>query len=437
MFNNRLLQVLAIKPFLFLWLAEIFSQVAINMANFILIIVTFKISNSNAAVSGIIISYTIPAILLGLLAGVYVDRWNKKKVLLITNILRMLLLVVLAFAHSNLVVIYALALIISAITQFFIPAETPIIPLVVSKKLLLTANALFGMGVYGSVLVAYALSGPFIIFFGERYVFVILAVFFFLATIFVSFLNVSKHGQKEEEKGELKAAHTPMQTSLRDEIKEACALMLKTKAIYHSLILLVLSQLVILLLGVIGPGYAKETLNISVNEFPLLFVTPAALGMVVGAVIIGNFFHNYSKVKSATLGVFISGLTIFMLQFGYKGTSSGLVGLVNTFLPTIIQLDMLHMIVLLGVILGFANALVFVPSNTILQEETSEEFRGKVYGALNALIGIFSLLPVIIVGELADVLGVNIVLRGMGILIMVFGVWRFFSEIRAGLWRRT
>jgi hypothetical protein len=49
---------------------------------------------------------------------------------------------------------------VSLVTQFFIPAETPIIPLLVRKELLLSANALFGMGIYASIFLAYALSGP-------------------------------------------------------------------------------------------------------------------------------------------------------------------------------------------------------------------------------------------------------------------------------------
>ncbi|MBI3092680.1 MAG: MFS transporter, partial [Candidatus Levybacteria bacterium] len=86
--NNYLLRVLSIRPFFFLFLSEIFSQIAMNMTNFILIIVAFELTKSNTAVSLIVLSFTVPTIIFGILAGVYVDRWNKKQVLFLTNIIR-------------------------------------------------------------------------------------------------------------------------------------------------------------------------------------------------------------------------------------------------------------------------------------------------------------------------------------------------------------
>src|SRR5579872_6703653 len=106
--NNSLFATLKNRSFFFLWLAEVFSQIAMNMMNFILILVAFSLTNSNTAVSGIVLSFTIPAIFFGILAGVFVDRWNKKYVLFATNAIRVFLLVVLAFAHTNLVGLYAL-----------------------------------------------------------------------------------------------------------------------------------------------------------------------------------------------------------------------------------------------------------------------------------------------------------------------------------------
>ena len=67
--QHGLLPVLATKPFLLLWLAEIFSQVAFYMLSFIVAFVVFELTNSSTAVSGIVLTFTIPAILFGILAG--------------------------------------------------------------------------------------------------------------------------------------------------------------------------------------------------------------------------------------------------------------------------------------------------------------------------------------------------------------------------------
>src|ERR1700704_4059906 len=111
--NNQLIRALKLRSFLFLWLAEVFSQVAANMMNFILIFVVYKLTNSSTAVSGIVLSFTVPAIIFGVIAGVLVDRWSKKKVLYVTNIIRAFFCILLAFFHTNLPLVYLFSLIIT------------------------------------------------------------------------------------------------------------------------------------------------------------------------------------------------------------------------------------------------------------------------------------------------------------------------------------
>ncbi len=418
--NNRLFSVLSIKPFLLLWLAEVFSQVAMNMVNFMLIIVAFEIANSNTAVSGIVLSFTIPAIIFGIVAGVYVDRFNKKTVLFSTNIIRAGFLILLAFLHANLGIIYLLSFSMAIVTQFFIPAETPMIPNLVPSEHLLTANALFSMGIYGSIFVAYALSGPFLLLFGNKYSFFILSLLFLTASILISFIK-----QKKVEKIEKKV---PVVLSMRDEIKAIFHLIKKTKSISHSVFLLTLSQILILVLAVVGPGYARHILHIRVNEFPLIFVTPVTLGMVLGALFIGNYFHNRSRDKMATWGVFLTGVSLLLFPYGSKVASREFVHVINQHLPHLLKINILHIVVVLAFIFGIAMALIFVPSNTIIQEETSDESRGKVYGALNGLVGLFSLFPIILVGSFADVFGVGSVLTGVGVIVIIIWISRLIFK---------
>lgn len=418
--GSNIIQVLRIRSFLFLWLAEIFSQIAMNMLNFILIIVAFNLAKTNAAVSGIVLAFTLPAILLGLFAGVYVDRWDKKTVLFSTNIARGVLLFGLTLFHSNLLVLYLFAFGISVVTQFFIPAEIPMIPLIVKKELLLSANALFGIGVYGSALVGYALAGPFYLVLGEQNVFFLLAVCCLIAALFITFVSHHRHLPKNTE-----ALHVPK--TVREEVQIAFSLIRKTKKIYNALFLLALSQILVLVLAVIGPGFANQILGINVDQFPLLFATPAALGMVVGGVLIGNFFNNRSKQRSVAIGLILSAVSVLLLPYGAKVSSRAIVHSINAYLPRILSVNILHIMVFLSFVLGIANSLVFVPSNTILQEETSDELRGKVYGALSALVGICSIIPIAIVGALADLVGVTYVLIWIGILLLGLGLIRILT----------
>lgn len=402
-----------------MWTGEIFTQISINLFNFFVILLVYNLSHSNTAVSGIVISFTIPAIIFGSLAGVYVDRWNKKKVLIVTNIVRAVLMVVMAFFISNLFLIYVLTFVVSVMTQYFIPAESPIIPLVVSRKNLLSANALFGMGIYGSILVAYILSGPMILILGDIKTLLILSVLLLIGAAIISVIKLAYTKPKPVNKTEEKP-------NLVRDLRHTFSMISRTKEVYNSLFLLSLSQILILVVATIAPGYASQILGIKVESFSMLFVAPAALGVVVAAVVIVNFLHKYKKEKLITTGLFLSGMAMLFLPFGSRVASRSFVHTINSYLPHFLMIDILHIMVILAFILGFANALVFVPSNTILQEKTTEEFRGRVYGFMNTLVGIFSLLPIILVGSLSDLIGVGQVIIGIGVILLILGITRLF-----------
>jgi MFS family permease len=422
--KNRLFQAFSERSFSFLWLSEIFTILAFNLFNFLLLLHVYSLTRSNTAVALVVVSFTLPAILFGILAGVYVDRWSKKKVLLISNIIRGVLLLVLAVFHQNLIAVYVISFLVSLVTQFFVPAETPIIPLIVRKELLYSANALFGLGLYGGAFLAYLLSGPLILLFGEVNTLIILGLMFFVSSIFITGIHIDSKSEKKK-KGILSAS----KSALLDEVRTAIDVMRNSREIYNSIFLLAVSQTLLLVLAAIAPGYASQILNISIQKFPLYFIVPAALGVLVGAIILVTWLHESSKEKLTTLGLFLSGAAMLLLPYGSRITAREIVQDFNNLLPHFLDLTTLHFVIVLAFILGLANAFVFVPSNTILQEKTKDEFRGKIYGVLNALVGIFSLIPILAVGGLSDFFGVGKVIVGIGVTLFVIGISRIIFDI--------
>jgi len=399
--QNPLIAVLRIPSFFFLVISEFFSQFAMNLLNFILLIVVFQISSSNLAVAGVVLSFTLPSIFFGIIAGVYVDKWNKKNVLIYTNALRALVAFPLIIISHELFLVYLLSFMISLITQFFVPAETPIIPHLVPKKLLLPANALFSMGIFGSIIVAYAMSGPLLLLIGKTNVFILITILFAISAFFAYLIRLTH----------TKAHMGKQKINVALEIKDAFRVMRGNKKIYHSLFLLTLLQTLVLIIAVVGPGYAQSVLHIQVEKFPVLFVTPAVIGMTIGAVVIGNFLHNKSKQNLAKIGLLVIGIAMILFPN------------LNRF----ISFNSIHIMFVLAIIIGFAFALVFVPSNTIIQEETTDEQRGKIYGSLNTLTGVVSLIPVLGVGILADAIGVVTVITMIGIGVCIIAIIRFLK----------
>lgn len=142
------------RPFLFLWAAQLFSQLAQQMINYALVRQVADLTEaSSTAIAAIIICFTVPGILFSIVAGVFVERQSKRLILIITNASRAVavLLYVLTVLFPALDVGYILpllyvnTLVFSSISQFFAPAEASMIPLVVKREDLVNANGLFNL----------------------------------------------------------------------------------------------------------------------------------------------------------------------------------------------------------------------------------------------------------------------------------------------------
>ena len=139
-----MLTTLRQRNFSLLWSAGLISMIGDWMLFIALPIYVYKLTGSALATSTMFIAEMIPSLLLGSLAGVFVDRWNRKRIMVITNLLLALGLLPLLLVHSTawLWVVYVVAFVESILTQFFTPAESALLPLLVSEEHLGPANSL-------------------------------------------------------------------------------------------------------------------------------------------------------------------------------------------------------------------------------------------------------------------------------------------------------
>ena len=191
------------KNFLALWIAQIFSQLAdrVIFVVFVAVIANKFVFASTTYQSLLYVAFTIPAVLLTAVAGVFIDKWNKKHVLIVTNIARAFLIALLPLFSKTLFGIYALAFMVSAITQFFVPAEASTIPATVNKNQLLSANSLFTATMMGSIIFGFVLGDPLINIFGLKEVYIAISSLFIFSTISLMFM---KYKPTEGEKRSIK-----------------------------------------------------------------------------------------------------------------------------------------------------------------------------------------------------------------------------------------
>lgn len=386
------------RNFLTLWLGQILSQLAVNSLIFALLIRVYELTRSNTASSFLVISAGLAAVLFGVIAGVLVDLWNRKWVLVYANWIRAGAVVLFFLSSENLAAIYLLMFVLNAVTQFFVPAEAPTIPFLVKKELVFTANSIFVATVYATIILGPTLAGPLLHLLGPENLYLLFAGLFILAGLACWQLPEFNGGLKIEIKnGQIKG----VLKEIGRELFKGFGIMTTNRKVALPIFVLVLSQAVIASLGALAPGFAYQAFALSARDASLFVMGPAAFGMIVGAVLVGRLGVEIKNERLIHWGIILAGGFLLILA-------------VLRSLP-------LAMLALFS--LGAANALIDVSANTDLQAESPEEMRGRIYGVLTTAAGGAALLPVAIAGPLADLTGVREVIAFLGAAVLFLGFY--------------
>ena len=176
--------VLSNHRFLVLWLAQLFSQVAQNAILFTLLVIVLTKTNSTTDTSILVLSYVVPSLLFGMLAGVLVDRWRKRDIFIATNAFRAVAAIAFLLSQDHVELIFAVNAVFSAAGQLFATAEVATVPSLVRKNQLIAANSLVSLAWTGAQFGGMVFFAPIIIkTFGVDVLFVSTAVFFVVAAI--------------------------------------------------------------------------------------------------------------------------------------------------------------------------------------------------------------------------------------------------------------
>lgn len=410
---NPFTVVVANKNFRNLWFAQVASQISVNMLIFVLAIRVYQETSSNTAVSLLFLTFGIPSILFGVAAGGIVDHFDKRTILLWCNIFRVLLFIGFFALGSQIVLLFILAVTFSIVTQIFIPAEAPSIPILVSADKLLAANSLFTISFYLSTITGFVMAGPLLQVFRGNDVYAVMTILMILASVFVYFLPHLK-GKCENE---------PLTcSSLFDIIRDGIVFIRQNVRIKQSLILMTFAQALLMTLTVLTPGFADKVLGIDLTESSYIVMGPAVIGLVLGALLVGGYGLRFLKGTLILAGIFATGILLLLLSLLTKVQSSHLAfGFANTS----IIIGTLAPVMILLFLLGMANAFITVPANTILQQDSQGSLRGRVYGVLTALTGGISIVPVIFSGIAADTIGVGKTLSILGVIVLVSAIFQY------------
>lgn len=412
------------RSFLALWAAQILSMTAANALTSALIVLVAEITGSNTSSSLLILLAVIPAVIFGIFAGVFVDRTDRRLVLIATNALRAAAVMVILVLGEELMTAYIVNFLVAAVTVFFVPAEAATIPGIVRKRDLLVANSLFTFTFNGAFLLGFIILAPLIVAFaGFGALFGAIVAMFVLAALLCATLPPS---EPVAEGLGVDVAGAAVERSRRD-VGQALRFLRGQPRVAWSLVYIAVTYTLIAVAGALAPGYVREVLLLPERAVALI-VAPAGLGVVAALALLNTTRDRFTHGHSVGLGLSAIVVALFVLAAarplalvaGRATQGGGLAGL-----PYFIGL-----VVLTAFVFGVAYAFITVPSMTLVQEELPDAIRGRVFGVLNVLISVFSLLPIVIVGPVADLWGVAPVFVGAAVLVIV--TWLGGRRVRAG-----
>lgn len=411
--------VLKNSSFVLLWIAQIFSQFSDKILFLFMVALITKDQFSNSAISVLTLVFTIPAVIFGSVAGVFVDRMSKKKIMLISNFFRAIF-VAMMLISNELWYLYLMAFLVSTLTQFFAPAETAMIPSIVEKKDLMPANSLFTSTMLSSVVLGFALGAPIISKYSEFITGLLIAGMYVLSMILLFFLK--EHKAEEENKKENKEPFIK-------EFKEGIVYLLKNQIILFSIIRLIIMFSAFAALSVLVIGFVNDVLFLKPVYFGYLLAV-AGLGMGAGALVTGKFGDIIGKNHLIFSGFIMSGISLIILA-----NTEYFTNLISLGVKGFSQIK-LYFSFTTALIVGFSSALCVIPLQAILQEVTEENMRGKVFGVQNMAVNTAMTLPMALAGVLADKLdnkvfdlkGVVVVMTAIGIIILLGGLIDLFLK---------
>lgn len=412
--------------FLAIWGAQILSQVAANAITFALIVLVAELTKSNTSSSFLILFAIVPAVLFGIIAGVVVDRSDRKKVLVITNVLRAVAVVPLLVAGETIATAYIVNFLIAAITTFFVPAESATLPTIVRKADLMLANSLFTFTFNGAFLFGFILLAPVVIrLAGYEALFVLTAAMFGLSALLCLILPATP--RPNAHLGVEIAGAAVAQT--RAGIGEAFRYLRRSPVVAWSLVYVALTYTLVAVAGALAPGFVREVLGTDERNV-IIIVAPAGLGVIAGIGLLTLVRKRIGHPHAIGLGLGLCALALVGLAgarpvanlFRRAATSAEL-GEAFPFFVIVVAV--------IAFAFGIAYAFITVPAMTLIQLQLHDEIRGRIFGVLNVLVSVFSFLPLVIVGPIADVWGVAPVFLGFAVI--VAATWFGSRRVRKGL----
>lgn len=443
---QRPASVLRNRGFFILFLVQLLGQTAQNALLFALLVVVTDLTKTSTFTSVLVLSYVVPTFIAGVFSGVLVDLWSKRRLLIITNLIRAVATLGFLLSVDHVWGLIGINLVFATAGQFFNTANTVTIPFLVPREDLIAANSTYSMTVTICQLAGMIVLSPIVLAtFGPEVLFIICVVLLLTASALARLLPTVEHDDGRPER------QLPTMEDFRRAASEYWAALRSIRndpttnlAMLH----VTLASTLVLLFAVLVPRYMQAILRIAPDRAVSVFA-PVAFGALLGFRFLPRVAHRFGKVRTVAIG--LAGLAICLAAFGMVETIGDALRRTEHLNPfaeeTAQRFGGLSILVTLTTALagplGFSFALVNAPAQTILHERAPAEMRGRVFAAQVVLANGVSIIPLMLAGAVADLYGVSTVILAIaGIMAAVAALslwvdWKYGISGQVGRQRRA
>lgn len=389
---NSFLLLLKNENYRKFYLAQTISSFGSRIYAIALTIYVYQLTKSAIGVATMLMLTAIPAFTLGPVFGVIIDKYNKRKLLIILNILSGIF-TLLILLTDNFFYIYVVIFVTSLVGQVSGSTEKTVYTSVLPSKDFLVGSSIISVTKKVLHIFAPAIGALLITKMGFKAVIIINGVSFFIASGFFYLLRLN------DEKQVLSKAKQSI--GFWKSIREAFLYLKHSRSLAVLLVIVVLASYTAATSNTVMVVLVHDTLDLSSKHFGAIS-SFLALGMLFGASILPLLNKKFSLEK-------IFGFSIVLLTLSFLGT-----GLSNSFITISLSRFMA----------GFSNVMFSIISVTLLQQNIQKAYMGRVFSLLNSFENLFSIVGLSLAGLLAGFYSTRFVmLSSCGVMFFCFVLW--------------
>lgn len=390
--ENFFKRIFVNKNIFYLWTGQIISQSGDSIYEIALLWLVLDLTGSNSLTGLVAMSAYLPILIFGLFFGALVDRYNKKRIMLLADIARALLVLLIPLLYYvdaiNALLLGVLTFFIASFNALFNPARDALVGKLVGPKDRLMANTMIYTSWQYAMFIGPAVAGILLAVLGEVHLFTANAATFLLSFFFIYQIAFKRPVVLEKQTDSFKLS------GVFDEIKEGFQYMASKRILWVLLLITFIDNLFLMGPAMIGaPIFIKEILGEGIESFAYIQVA-YGIGMILGTILLNKFGKKYSNRSIILWGIVLDGLTFFPLLW------------IDTFAGMFATI----------VIHAMAIPMIIIIRPSIIQKEVPEEIQGRIFSMINIAVWGCTALSVGLTGIVADFVPINIIYAVIAIL---------------------